>query len=68
MKLTLALIGAVLLAGCSSLPMQQAEVRQPLQVCDTALMQRIEQRALDSRVQVIWMHCPSIRREAKTPS
>jgi len=48
--------------------MQQAEVRQPLQVCDTALMQRIEQKALDSRVQLTWVNCPSIRREAKTPS
>ena len=68
MKLILALIGAVLVAGCSSLPMQQAETRQPLQVCDTALMQRIEQRALDSRVQLTWVHCPAIRREPKTVS
>jgi hypothetical protein len=68
MKLILALTGALLVAGCSSLPMQQAETRQPLQVCDTALMQRIEQRALDSRVQLYWVNCPSIRREAKTAS
>jgi hypothetical protein len=37
-------------------------------VCDTALMQRFEQRALDSRVQLYWVNCPSIRREAKTAS
>jgi hypothetical protein len=67
MKLILALIGAALVAGCSSLQMKQAEV-QPLQVCDTARMQRIEQRALESRVQVTWVHCPSLRREPKTVS
>jgi hypothetical protein len=65
MKLTLGWIGAVLVAGCSSLPMQQAEV-QPLQVCDTARMQRIDQKALESGVQVYWVNCPSIRREPKT--
>ena len=65
MKLGVALMGAVLVAGCSSLPMQQAQV-QPLQVCDTARMQRIEQKALESRVQLYWVNCPSIRREAKT--
>ena len=42
MKLGVVLMGAVLVAGCSSLPMQQVQV-QPLQVCDTARMQRIEQ-------------------------
>lgn len=68
MKRILALIAAVLVAGCSSLPMQQAETRQPLQTCDAALMQRIEQRAAESRVQIYWVNCPTIRREAKTVS
>ena len=65
MKLTLGWIGAVLVAGCSSVPMQQAQV-QPLQVCDTARMQRIEHKALESHVQLYWVNCPSIRREAKS--
>jgi hypothetical protein len=67
MKLSLALIvGAALVTGCSSLPMQQVEVRQPLQVCDEALMRRMEQKAVESRVHLYWVNCPSIRREAKT--
>jgi hypothetical protein len=65
MKPSLALIAAVLVAGCSSVPVQQSQV-QPLQVCDEALMRRTEQKALESHVQLYWVNCPSIRREAKT--
>ena len=62
MKLILALSGAVVIAGCSSLPTQVADNRT---VCDKEQMERIQARSLNqtSKVDVIWLSCPQIRRD-----
>jgi starvation-inducible outer membrane lipoprotein len=62
MKLILALSGALLVAGCSSLPMQVAENDSPM-VCDRALMERIEGQAQAARAEIRWVNCPQIRRD-----
>ena len=63
MKLILALGGAVLVAGCSSLPTQQVANNDARMVCDKELMGRIQAKsqAQSARVEVIWLNCPQIR-------
>jgi hypothetical protein len=66
MKLILALSGALLVVGCSSLPTQDNDSRV---VCDRAQMERIEARAQAARVELHWVNCPQIRRDrVKTAS
>ena len=66
MKLILALSGALLVVGCSSLPTQVADNDM---VCDRAQMERIEARAQAARVELHWVNCPQIRRDqVKTAS
>ena len=64
MKLILALSGALLVAGCSSLPTQVAN-NDARMVCDKEQMGRIQARSQNqaSRVDVIWLNCPQIRRD-----
>ena len=64
MKLILALSGALLVAGCSSLPTQVAD-NDSRMVCDKEQMGRIQARsqAQASHVDVIWLNCPQIRRD-----
>jgi starvation-inducible outer membrane lipoprotein len=62
MKLILALSGALLVAGCSSVPMQVAENDSPM-VCDRAQMERIEAQAVAARADLRWVNCPQIRRD-----
>jgi hypothetical protein len=67
MKLILALSGALLIVGCSSLPMQVAESDSPM-VCDRAQMARIDAQA-QLRGDIRWVNCPQIRRDrVKTAS
>ena len=64
MKLILALSGALLVVGCSSLPAQVAD-NDSRMVCDKEQMGRIQARsqAQASHVDVIWLNCPQIRRD-----
>ena len=66
MKLIRALSGALLVAACSSLPMQVAENDSPM-ICDRAQMRRIEAQAMAGRVEVRWLNCPQIRRDSIKP-
>ena len=65
MKLILALSGALLLAGCSSLPTQVAADDGSRMVCDKEQMARVQARSLSytSKVDIIWTSCPQIRRD-----
>jgi starvation-inducible outer membrane lipoprotein len=70
MKLILALSGALLVVGCSSLPTQVAD-NDSRMVCDKDQMGRIQARsqAQTARVEIIWLNCPQIRRDqVKTAS
>jgi hypothetical protein len=62
MKLILALSGTLLVAGCSSLPMQVVESDSQM-VCDRAQMARIDAQAQLQRAEVRWVNCPQIRRD-----
>ena len=64
MKLILALSGALLVTGCSSLPTQVADNGSRM-VCDKEQMARIQARSQNqtSKVDVIWLSCPQIRRD-----
>jgi len=64
MKLFLALCGAALVAGCSSVPVQQ-KVESNL-TCDTALMQRIDRASSASMTQRYWVHCPLLQEGGKS--
>ena len=63
MKLILALGGAVLVAGCSSVPTQQVADNDVRMVCDKERMSRIQAKSQGqpSHVDVIWVNCPQIR-------
>jgi hypothetical protein len=68
MKLILALSGALLVVGCSSLQTQVADNNSRM-VCDRAKMDRIEARAQAARVELHWVNCPQIQRDrVKTAS
>jgi starvation-inducible outer membrane lipoprotein len=62
MKLILALSGALLVAGCSSLPTQVADNGSQM-VCDTEQMGRIQARAEAAHADIRWINCPQIRRD-----
>jgi len=64
MKLILALSGAVLIAGCSSLPASVADNDSRL-VCDKQQMARTQAKsqAQPAHVDVVWVNCPLIRRD-----
>jgi len=66
MKLILAVSGVLLVAGCSSLPMQVAENDSPM-VCDRTLMGRIDAQAELQRAENHWVNCPQIRRDRVKP-
>ena len=62
MKLILALSGALLIAGCSSVPTKVADNDYRM-VCDKEQMSRIQAKsqAQSSHVDVVWINCPQIR-------
>ena len=64
MKLILALSGALLIAGCSSSPAKIAD-NDSRMVCDKDQMGRVQAKsqAQSSRVDVIWLNCPQVRRD-----
>jgi starvation-inducible outer membrane lipoprotein len=62
MKLILALSGALLVVGCSSLPTQVAN-NDNRTVCDQEKMRRAEAQAVSTGVQIYWLSCPQIKRE-----
>jgi starvation-inducible outer membrane lipoprotein len=64
MKLILALSGALLVAGCSSLPTQVADNGGRM-VCDKEQMGRVQAKSQgqSARVDVIWLNCPQIRKD-----
>jgi hypothetical protein len=69
MKLILALCGAALLAGCSSVPVQPAQKVESNQACDYALMERIERSWQPTLTHRVWVNCPQVRRDSsKAPS
>jgi hypothetical protein len=69
MKLILALCGAALIAGCSSVPVQPVQKVESIQACDYALMARIERQWQPTMTQRYWVNCPQVRRDStKAPS
>ena len=62
MKLILALTVVAIASGCSSLPMQKAEIVPPAVTCDYARMQTIDRAAQARGVYVEWVHCPTLDR------
>ena len=68
MKLILALSGAALIAGCSSVPVQPVQKVESIQACDYALMQRIERAWQPTLTQRIWINCPQVRRDSSKSS
>jgi hypothetical protein len=67
MKSILALCGAVLAAGCSSVPVQVQKVDSNL-TCDTALMERVDRVWQPVMTQRYWVRCPLVRRDSNKPS
>ena len=65
MKLILALCGAALVAGCSSVPVQKVESNAS---CDYALMERIERAWQPTLTQRYWVNCPQVRRDSSKSS
>lgn len=65
MRLVLApLCGVLLVAGCSSVPMQPVE--KIATRCDLSLMDRIEGARQPILVERYWVHCPEVHVVAKT--
>ena len=62
MKLTVALIAALAISGCASVPMQKAENESHF-VCDVAQMQAVDRIARAQRTEVVWVNCPLISRD-----
>ncbi|HEY7945538.1 MAG: hypothetical protein ACHP7M_02650 [Burkholderiales bacterium] len=62
MKLIVTLVAAVVLGGCSSLPMQKAENSQRV-VCDSAQMEAVDRIARAQRTEVHWVNCPQLSPE-----
>jgi len=59
MRIVLALCGAALVAGCSSVPaVQKVESNT---ACDYALMQRIEGSWQPTLTARYWVNCPQVR-------
>jgi hypothetical protein len=61
MKLILALGGAALVAGCSSVPVQPMQKVDSVMACDYALMERIERTWTPTYATRYWVNCPQIR-------
>ncbi|MDQ2963969.1 MAG: hypothetical protein M3R31_12575 [Pseudomonadota bacterium] len=68
MKLILALCGAALIAGCSSVPVQTVQKVESNHACDYALMQRIERAWQPTLTQRFWVNCPQVRRDSSKTS
>jgi hypothetical protein len=64
MKLILALCGAALVAGCSSVPVQPVQKVDSNATCDTALMERIDRTWQPTLTQRYWVNCPQVRRDS----
>ena len=63
MRLILALCGAALVAGCSSMPMQKVESNA---TCDYALMDRVERSWQPTLTSRYWVNCPQVNRVNKS--
>ena len=61
MKPILALCGAVLIAGCSSVPVQTVQKVDSNRVCDYAQMERIERAWQPTLTARYWVNCPQVR-------
>lgn len=61
MKLILALSGALMVAACSSLPMQVAS-NDTRVVCDKEQMARVHAQAVSTGASVYWVRCPEVHR------
>jgi hypothetical protein len=61
MKLILALCGAALIAGCSSVPVQTVQKVESNRACDYALMERIERAWQPTLTTRYWVNCPQVR-------
>ena len=68
MKLILALCGAALIAGCSSVPVQTVQKVESNRACDYALMERIERAWQPTLTQRYWVNCPQVRRDSNKSS
>jgi uncharacterized protein YceK len=69
MKLIVTLIAAVVLGGCSSLPMQKAQNDTDTRVvCDAAQMEAVDRSARALRTEVVWVNCPLTHENAKSVS
>lgn len=62
MKPIVALLVAVFVSACSSVPMQKAQNDSPM-VCDYAQMDRVDRVAQAQRTEVHWVNCPLINRD-----
>jgi uncharacterized protein YceK len=68
MKLIVTLIAtAVVLGGCSSLPMQKAQ-NETRVTCDATQMEAVDRSARVLRTEVIWVNCPQPHETAKSVS
>ena len=61
MKLILALCGAALIAGCSSVPIQPVQKVESNMACDYALMDRINRTWQPTLTARYWVNCPQVR-------
>ena len=60
-KTLAALCGAILIAGCSSVPVQKVESNS---TCDYAQMAKIDSRWQPALTQRYWVNCPKVSAEA----
>lgn len=60
----LAPLGLLLLAGCSSVPVQP--MQQTADTCDYAQMSRIEHARQPILLERYWVHCPQLKETTKT--
>ena len=62
MKIILALSAAMLVVGCGSVPVQQAD-SDTLVVCDQRKVDQVERQAKLTHAQVRWVRCPMTARD-----
>ncbi|HEV3239169.1 MAG TPA: hypothetical protein VG429_02105 [Casimicrobiaceae bacterium] len=61
------LCGLVLVAGCSTVPMQTTQpVTQVQSTCDYALMDRIDRARQPVLLARYWVNCPQLHENAKS--
>jgi hypothetical protein len=65
MRLILALCGAALVAGCSSVPVQKVESNAR---CDYAMMDRVERAWQPTLTARYWVNCPQVSDSRKSTS